>query len=119
MGKEYCHIIEGEQFKLISSDCVELVRNLAGKIPQSGIRYINDTTVVLSSNTVHDVLDCVRNQGWAHSKNPSRVKKGHKVYIVPNQAACDIYGKAAIGVSFIASQDVYHDSNNQFVWASE
>ena len=119
MAKDYCHIIEGEQFKLISSSCVELVRTLAGKIPQSGIRYIADETVVLSSNSAHDILDCIRNQAWAHGKNPSRVKKGHRVIVVPNKEKCEQYGNAAVGVTFVARKDVYFDGQNQFVWASE
>jgi hypothetical protein len=38
---------------------------------------------------------------------------------VPNNKTQELYGAAAVGVSFIADADVYKDINNEFVWASE
>jgi hypothetical protein len=116
---DYNHIVLGRDFRLMDAECVNLVKKLAGKIPQSGIRYIDDNTILLQSHSVHDVLDTVRNGAWAHSTNPSRVKKGFRVYIVPNNKTQELYGSAAVGVSFTADADVYKDINNEFVWASE
>ena len=116
---DYNHIVLGRDFRMIDAECVKLVKKLAGKIPQSGMRYIDDNTILLQSNSVHDILDTVRNGAWAHSTNPSRVKKDFQVYIVPNNKTQELYGAAAVGVSFIADADVYKDINNEFVWASE
>ena len=115
---EYNHIILGREFRMMDAECVSLAKKLAGVIPQSGIRYIDEETILLQSNSVHDILDTVRNGAWAHGRNPSRVKKGFKVYIVPSKPLQELYGAAAIGVSFIADADVYKDINNEFVWAS-
>ena len=118
---KYLHVVRGKKgtFKVLDSDTVKIVKQLAGKIPQSGIRYIDDKSVLLQSSSVHDVLDSVKNGGWAHSTNPSRVTKGFKVYIVPNNSLQEKYDAGAIGVSFVAEEDVYEDVNNTFQWASE
>ena len=116
---DYNHIVLGRDFRIMDAECVKLVKKLAGKIPQSGMRYIDDTTILLQSNSAHDILDTVRNGAWAHSTNPSRVKKGFQVYIVPNNKTQELYGTAAVGVAFTADADVYKDINNEFVWASE
>jgi hypothetical protein len=116
---DYNHIVLGRDFRIMDAECVKLVKKLAGNIPQHGMRYIDDTTILLQSNSAHDILDTVRNGAWAHSTNPSRVKKGFQVYIVPDNKTQDLYGTAAVGVAFTADADVYKDINNEFVWASE
>ena len=96
--KEYNHIVLGKDFTIMDSSCVSLVKKLAGKIPQSGIRYIDgEEAVLLQSSSAHDILDCVRNQAWAHSSNPSRVRKGWTVYVVPNNSVQEKYGIGEIG----------------------
>jgi hypothetical protein len=116
---EYNYIVLGRDFRIMDAECVNLVKKLAGNISQNGIRYLDETTVLLQSHSAHDILDTVRNSGWAHSFNPSRVKKGFQVYVVPNNKIQELYGIAALGVSFVADADVYKDVDNKFVWASE
>ena len=118
--KEYNHIVLGEAFSVIDSSSVELVKKLAGQVPPNGIRYVDgEDAVLLQSSSAHDILDCIRNQAWAHSSNPSRVRKGWTVYIVPSNPVQSLYMNGAIGVKFTAAADVYTDINNEFVWASE
>ena len=116
---DYNHIVLGRDFRIMDAECVKLVKKLAGQVSQNGMRYIDDNTILLQSNSVHDILDTVRNKAWAHSLNPSRVKKDFQVYVVPNNKTQELYGEAAVGVSFIADADVYKDINNEFVWATE
>jgi len=120
MSKHYLHVIKGkkESFKILDSETVKIVKQLSGQVPPNGIRYINDDTVLLQSNSVHDILDSIKNNGWAHSTNPSRVSKGFKVYIVPSNPVQAEYGMGAIGISFIADQDVYEDTSEEMKWAS-
>ena len=116
---KYLHVIPGKDFHILDNESVKIAKKASGKIPQHGIRYVDDETIVLQSNNPHDVLDAVRNGGWAHSTNPSRVKSGWTIIIVPSDPVEGLYGKGAIGVKFTATEDVFEDKNNSFVWASE
>ena len=117
--KKYNHVIKGTNFHIHDNKSVKIIKKAAGKIPQSGIRYLDNETVILQSNSVHDILDAVKNKGWAHSSNPSRVKSGMTVIVVPNLANENLYGDGAVGLQFTATSDSYKDINNEFEWASE
>jgi hypothetical protein len=117
-NKGYNFVVRGTNMSLIDNQTVKLVKRAVGKIPQNGIRKFGNDEYVLQSNSAHDVLDSIRNGGWAHSSSVL-IKKGMKVYIVPSNSVEAIYGSAAIGVVFEAVEDMYYDSTNEFVWASE
>ena len=115
-------IVPGANFQVLDAKCVSLAKQLAGKIPQNGIRYIDESkTVVLQSNNLLDILQTVKNGVWAHSTRPVKVEAGWEVIIVPNNQIQTEYGVAAIGVSFTATGPAYFDAEeaNTLVWASE
>lgn len=117
-NKGYNFVVRGTNMSLIDNQTVKLVKRAVGKIPQNGIRKFGNNEYVLQSNSAHDVLDCIRNGGWAHSSSVL-IKKGMKVYIVPSNPVEAIYGSAALGVVFEANEDMHKDVNNKFTWASE
>ena len=115
---KYKFVVRGTNMSLIDNHTVKLVKRAVGKIPQHGIRKFGINEYVLQSNSAHDVLDAIRNGGWAHSSSVL-IKKGMKVYIVPSNPVEATYGSAAIGAVFEATEDMHKDVNNQFAWASE
>jgi hypothetical protein len=119
---KFTAIVPGNNFQILDAKCVILAKQLAGKIPQNGIRYIEESnTVILQSNNLLDILQTVKNGVWAHSTRPVKVQAGWEVIIVPNNQIQSEYGVAAIGVSFTANGPAYFDSeeSDTLVWASE
>lgn len=118
---KYVAIIPGKDFKILDSDTVKLVKELCGKIPQNGMRYLNEDTgdIVLQSNNQHDILDSVKNNAWAHTVRPSKIKIGSKIYIVPSNPLQFEYGVGAIGISFTATGEAYKDNDPSLLWTSE
>ena len=117
-NKGYNFVVRGTKMSIIDNHTVKLVKRAVGKMPQSGIRKFGSNEYVLQSNSAHDVLDAIRNGGWAHSSSVL-IKKGMKVYIVPSNPVEATYGSAAIGAVFEATEDMHEDVNNEFEWASE
>jgi len=117
-NKGYNFVVRGTKMSLIDNESVKLAKRAVGKIPQSGIRKFGNDAYVLQSNSAHDILDTIRNGGWAHSGS-ALIKKGMKVYIVPSNKVEEVYGSAALGVVFEAIEDMHKDVDNKFEWASE
>lgn len=117
-NKGYNFVVRGENISIIDNCSVKAIKAIAGKIPQSGIRKLGKDAYILQSNSAHDILDSVRNGGWAHSGS-ALVKKGMKVYILPSNKVEETYGSAALGCVFTAREDMHKDINNEFTWASE
>jgi hypothetical protein len=118
---KYNAIIPGIKFQILDSKCVTLAKQLAGKMPQPGIRYIEESkTVVLQSNNLFDILQAVKNGVWAHTSRPVKVESGWEVIIVPSNQIQEEYGVAAIGVSFTATGPAYIDNEEAkaLIWAS-
>lgn len=117
-NKDYNFVVRGKDVSIIGNDAVKAIKAVAGKIPQSGIRKLGKGAYILQSSSAHDILDSVRNGGWAHSGS-ALIKKGMKVYILPSNKVEETYGSAALGCVFTATEDMHKNVNNKFVWASE
>lgn len=119
---KFISIIPGKDFSIITPKQVSLFKRLAGKIPQNGIRYIEDmNTVVLQSNNMFDIIQTAKNGGWAHTARPVRIKEGWEVVIVPSKPLEEEYKELAVGVVFTATSESYIDESEaeEMVWASE
>ena len=120
---KYLSIIPGKDFKILDSDTVKLVKELCGKIPQNGMTYLDKETgdIVLQSNNQHDILDCVKNEAWAHTMTPLKIKAGSKIYIIPSNSVQMEYGVGAIGVRYTATSEAYKDTKeaSELKWTSE
>lgn len=117
-NSDYNFVVRGKDFTIITNSVVKILKQAVGKIPQNGIRKFGDDAYILQSNSAHDILDCVRNGGWAHSTS-ALVKKGMKVYVLPSNPVENLYGNGAVGVEFTAIEDMHQDVNNEFTWSSE
>jgi hypothetical protein len=119
---KFTHIVPGKDFAVISQKQVGLYKRLAGKIPQNGIRYIeNANTVVLQSNNMFDIIQTAKNGGWAHSIRPAQVKAGWEIVVVPSNPVETEFKELSVGVVFTATAESYESDSDskEMVWASE
>jgi hypothetical protein len=119
---KFISIIPGKDFTVIDTKSVALYKRLAGKIPQNGIRYIEDMNkVILQSNNMFDIIQTAKNGGWAHTARPVRIKAGWEVVIVPSNPVIESYKELAVGVVFTATAESYVSKSEakEMVWASE
>jgi hypothetical protein len=118
--KNYIYAVKAVEgsITLLTANEVKLYKRIARNIGQNGIRYIDDTTVLLQSNSQHDILDCFKNGVWAHSQNPKQIQSGWAVIVVPNNTMQAKYGPGAIGVKLIAATPAEEVQANTFYWTS-
>jgi hypothetical protein len=117
---KFLAIIPGKDFKVLDAETVTFVKRSVS-INRQGIGYLNLETgdVVLQSNNQHDILDCIKNNGWAHTQRPAKIKVGSKVYIVPSNPVQSEYGAGAIGVSYVATSEATKVDESDLTWTSE
>lgn len=119
----YQYVLEGKNFQKMTFQEVEDLKAFHGsRNSPKGISYSknNPNTVLLSSNSQHDILDCIEKQSlWEHSSKPVRVKPGDTVYVVPNAELQNKFGSAAVGVKFTLTKSAYKSKKNKIKWTSD
>ena len=85
------------------------------KIGQTGISYQSDGEVVFTSTSALDVIQTLSKKHWTHSKRPSRLKSGDRVYIMTNSAESTNYGQIIMVEATATGPAVMVDDND---WAS-
>ena len=118
MKTKYPFIIKGTQFERIDSLTVSTIKKIAGRISQNGIKYLHDDSVVLTSNNIGDILNIVKNGGWAHSINVKRIMPNvTKIFVVPNNSVEK--NNTSMGIVFIATTNAIQCQSTGMNWESE
>lgn len=104
-SKYVAHIpAAADSIRLMSADEVRIIKQLVGKIGQSGIRYVEGSdAVVLTSNSLHDMLQIVDRNGWSHSRRPTQAAAGTTMYVLPSDAVIAAQGPLVFGVEYVAA----------------
>ena len=121
MSKQYRWKVPGINFKLLTPDKVESVREIFGK-GQSSVKYNDDTNpsmVLLLSKNIADITNAIENGVWEHSHKPKLLKAGMTAYILPTKELAKKFPHLAHGAWFRVAGEATDSKDSNIRWQSE
>lgn len=122
MSKQYRWKVPGINFKVLSADGVEKVREHFPK-GQSSVKYLYNSrgepyAVMLISKNIADITNAIELGVWEHSTKPN-IKAGMDGYIVPTKELCKKFPKLAHGAWFRVAGESVDSGDSGIRWQSE
>ena len=121
---KFTHIVPGKKFRMISADEAATIKTQC-PAAHCGISYYpNKDNIIfahLSSKSLADIGEVINRGGWAMRKKAQQLTAGKWVYVLLRKDLSKVYGSAAVGVCFQATDTCKQRDEEQWKkpWPSE
>ena len=121
---KFTQIVPGKNFRMISADEAATIKTQCPATHRGIAYYPNKENIIfahLSSDSLADIGEVINRGGWAMQLKAKQLTAGKWVYVLLKKDLSKVYGSAAVGVCFQATDTCKPRDEEQWkkLWPSE